>query len=428
MTTDQAETASQLSAMARLTAGASLPGPLFPEIGVIALVPDRWGPYWQLRHQILSRMARYFHVVWADLPPTWRQMFQRGDRSHSYPHPAALQVYTAPWFLRRVGRPVFFKKVTERARLRACREMLLARGCRRIVLYLWRPEFAGALEQIPYDLACYHIDDEYPYCTVEREVDPGQAALIRRVNHVFIHSLAMLRKKGGLNPNTELIPNGVDYERYASPTLEPGDLAAIPHPRIGYTGSLKRMIDWELLSALAARHPAWSFVFVGPTLRHTGIQGPLHTLKQRRNVYFLGPKVVEDLPAYPQHFDVAIMPYRVDAYTRYIYPLKLHEYLASGTPVVGSPIPTLQSFPDVIQIASNLDEWSHALSSALDSSQNSEETRGARQLVARSHDWEILSQKIVGSLMRRLGPNTESQWRSWAQHQGTQNALSPLCR
>lgn len=402
--------------------------PLFPDIGVIALVPDHWGPYWQLRHQLLSRVARYFHVVWADLPPTWRHPLQSSRGRDSTPRPAALQVYTAPWFLPRIGRPGFLKKWTERARLHACRDMLLAQGCRRIVLYVWRPEFDDALDQIPHDLACYHIDDEYPYSSVERPIDPQQADLIRRVDHVFIHSLAMMRKKGALNPNSELLPNGVDYRRYATPVPEPADLAQVPHPRIGYTGNLKRMINWELLLQLGAKHRDWSFIFVGPRSRHAGLDEQLALLQQYPNMYFLGPKSVDSLPAYPQHFDVAIMPYCVDAYTNYIYPLKLHEYLASGRPVVGSAISTLQSFRDVVLIADTVDQWSNALISALTASQNTDEARLTRQLVARAHDWEILTQKVVGSLMKRLGGETEDQWNAWLQHSGSQISVEALSR
>ena len=42
------------------------------DIGVMALVTDPWEIPWQPRHQILSRLARYFHVVWCSPAPWWR--------------------------------------------------------------------------------------------------------------------------------------------------------------------------------------------------------------------------------------------------------------------------------------------------------------------------------------------------------------------
>ena len=53
---------------------------------------------------------------------------------------------------------------------------------------------------------------------------------------------------------------------------------------------------------------------------------------------------MSELPSYTQHMDVSMLCYKVDDYTKFIYPLKLHESLASGLPCVGAPIRTLQEF------------------------------------------------------------------------------------
>jgi len=49
------------------------PQPALPDIGVLALVPERWGGTWLSRHQILTRPLRYFNVVWHNPPYEWRQ-------------------------------------------------------------------------------------------------------------------------------------------------------------------------------------------------------------------------------------------------------------------------------------------------------------------------------------------------------------------
>ena len=64
-------------------------------------------------------------------------------------------------------------------------------------------------------------------------------------------------------------------------------------------------------------------------------------------MHFLGGKPSKSLGAYPQHFDVCLMPYVIDDYTRYVYPLKMHEYLAGGRPVVSSPIRSVEDFKHV---------------------------------------------------------------------------------
>jgi glycosyltransferase involved in cell wall biosynthesis len=110
------------------------------------------------------------------------------------------------------------------------------------------------------------------------------------------------------------------------------------------------------------------------------------------------------LPAYTQHLDVCMLCYEVNGYTKFIYPLKLHEYLASGRPVVGSPIRSLQDFAHIIRLAHTTDEWSQAIQDSLSPAACSAEQVEARRRVARQHDWGRLAALIAQTLCGRLGP------------------------
>jgi glycosyltransferase involved in cell wall biosynthesis len=246
------------------------------------------------------------------------------------------------------------------------------------------------------------VDDEYSFSPTEVEISAAERSLLESSGQVFIHSPALMERKGGFNPNTDFVPNGVDYQLYATPVAEPEDLRNIPHPRIGYVGYLKRMLDWSMLLEVSTAHPQWSFVFVGPRSSHTDVEGLLDQMSRLKNVYFLGGKPTEQLGAYPQHFDVCIMPYHQDDYTQCIYPLKLHEYLASGKPVISTPIRSVLEFSDVITMASNSEEWSGAIERALSAQENSPSRRAERQRVAREHDWDRLVDKIARTIAKRL--------------------------
>jgi glycosyltransferase involved in cell wall biosynthesis len=313
-----------------------------------------------------------------------------------------LEIYEPQSWLLEFGRPAWLGNLTFRQRLQRAGKLLQRHGCHQTVLYLCQPEFAPALQLVPHQLSVYHIDDEYSYSPQEKPVGKAEARLIQTVGQVFIHSPAMLEKKGRLNPNTEFVPNGVDYKSYATPVPEPEDLRQIPGPRIGYSGMLKSQMNWPLLLELSGRHPEWSFVFVGGASRSWKSAEILQAFSTRRNVYFLGPKTTRDLARYPQHFQVCMMPYRNDGYTKFIYPLKLHEYLASGRPVVGSPLPTLQKFNSVVFLAETVDEWSVAITQALDDTVSSPSAVESRQSVARAHDWNALVAKIAGQMARGL--------------------------
>jgi PST family polysaccharide transporter len=374
--------------------------PRRPDIGIIALVPDRWGPMWQPRHQIMSRLAQHFHVVWVEPVHGWREAGARltaGTPAFSEPIPG-FQVYTPEAWLPRFHRAGRLNQTTLTARLSRAKAELVRRGAQTIVLYLWRPEFAPAVHALEHDLLCYHIDDEYTFSDRDQPIDPREAELLSKADQVFIHSPALMEKKGHINPRTLNVPNGVDYAAFATPVAEPADLAGIPHPRIGYTGWVKRQLDWELIETLVGRHPGWQFVFVGATSPHPELAPILERLNTRSNVHLLGGKSTAELAEYPQHFDVCVMPYAVNDYTRYIYPLKLHEYLAAGRPVVGARIRSLEAFSRVVGIADGADEWSAAIEAGLRNGARGPERSSERQAVAREHDWDVLTRHVASAI------------------------------
>ena len=359
---------------------------------------------------MLSRLAKYFHVVWMNYPPGWRNCLsarrqRRVSPADSPATPAGMQIYQPELWLPNLGRPAWLARLAARQRLKRARARLLAVGCTKLVLYLWRPEFAGALEQLPHDFSIYHIDDEYSFSSADVEISPAERRLLESAGQVFIHSPALMQKKGAFNPNTEFVPNGVDYRSFSTPVPEPEDLRRIPHPRIGYVGYLKRQMDWSLLLELSAVHSRWSFVFVGPRRPHAEIYGMLEQMSRRPNVYFLGGKPALRLGGYPQHFDACIMPYQLDDYTKYIYPLKMHEYLASGKPVVSSPIRSVEEFSHVIEIASSPAEWANSIEHSLSHDENTPDRRCERQAVAREHDWDPLVYRIARTIATNFDVN-----------------------
>jgi len=98
------------------------------------------------------------------------------------------------------------------------------------------------------------------------------------------------------------------------------------------------------------------------------------------------------------------MPDCVDEYTKYIYPLKLHEYLASGRPVVSFRIRSLARFAEFVMRTSTHDEWSQAIAKSLTASVGSTAQVEIRRNIARKHDWDILVERIARTLCQRLGP------------------------
>ena len=397
----------------------SQPRPALDDVGVLAMVPDLWGPKWQVRHHVLTRLTRYFHVVWME-PALWLRDALSGRRPPPLDEPlpdSSVQVYQPGRWLPQLFRPLWAARLLHRIRLGNANRLLKMRGCRRLVLYLWRPLYAEALHCVRHDLSCYHIDDDYSFGGAWTDFEKFEPQALAGVDQVFIHSPGLIERKGSAHPHVTFAPNGVDYETYARSRPEPADLAGIPRPRIGYAGYLKPQLDWPLIARLAERHSDWSFVFVGamtPSMvqspqQYTGLVKALEELSGRPNVHFLGAKTTLELIAYPEHFDVCAMPYVIDEYTHCIYPMKLHEALAAGRPVVGSKIRSLVDFAETIRLAEGEDEWSEALAASLEPAAGAPELVASRRAVAKQHDWSRTVDTIAETIAGRLGPEDASR-------------------
>ena len=154
---------------------------------------------------------------------------------------------------------------------------------------------------------------------------------------VFTGGHSLFEAKKHLHPNIHAFPSSIDaaHFRQARDRLQcaPEDQASIPSPRIGYFGVIDERLDLALLAELAALRPGWQFVMIGPVAKVDPA-----TLPRARNLHWLGQKAYADLPKYLAGWDAGIMPFAINAATRFISPTKTPEFLAAGIPVVSSPI------------------------------------------------------------------------------------------
>ena len=184
--------------------------------------------------------------------------------------------------------------------------------------------------------------------------------------------------------------------------MEPDRLKNIPHPRIGYIGILKLQLDFPLWLILADRHKEWSFVLVGPKGNLGENQILFQKLVERPNVFWLDGQPKKSLPAYTQHMDVCIMNYKVNSYTNLIYPLKLHTYLASGRPLVGSPIRSLLDYASIVALPRTPEEWSQEITKLLSQQGMFPSKVEQRRKVASQHDWQQLAATMAHTIYEKI--------------------------
>ncbi len=338
-----------------------------------------WDDLWQSRHQVMSLLAKEHKVLFVSPPFSRSQVFNAEERKRL---PASgvvhrrdnLYTLVFPKYLFEIYKYPWLGKILVYLRERHVRRIMKKLGFRDVVLFVWHPHFADVVGGFGEAVSCYYADDEFASFAglsehARNQVLQQEDALLSHVDIVFVSGPALMDKKNHYG-NAINVPMGADFELFsrsrAPETPVPADLEAVPHPRIGHIGNLNDKIDFRLVLEMSEARPNWSFVMVGPVnVRSAGFREDVELLRKRPNVYMLGSKARELLPNYIKGLDVCMMCYRTDGWARYIYPLKLHEYLASGKPVIGPPLMSLREFRGVVRIAETQEQWIDGIEAAL---------------------------------------------------------------
>lgn len=233
------------------------------------------------------------------------------------------------------------------------------------------------------EVVYYCVDDHASFSGYNRDqVLRDEEELSRRADLVVTTAQALQEAKKGWNRHTLLVPHGVDYEHFERSVTDnftiPMDLVDIPEPRLGFIGLIRDWVDLDLLASAARQRSHWHFVMIGDSTID------LSRYRAEPNLHFLGRKPYEELPAYCQHFDVGLIPFKVNDLTRAVNPIKLREYLAAGLPVVSTPMPEVQQYDHLIRISDSVDSFVEAIEASLG---EDSEARKTRSQTMRNESW-----------------------------------------
>jgi len=377
---------------------------------ILCFAPDPWDDIWRNRHQIMSLLAQQNKVLYVEPRPYLRPTIRRslsGEISWAdIRAPLVRKVRDGLY----IFRPPLYAPLSGREPLRtaldALRKGALRRAMHRLgmeqpIVWLFRPDMADVAGRYDERLLIYHIVDEYVGYEAldaqrQEKIRQRERDLIARADLVLVTSRTLLESKGGINPNTHWVPNAVDYACFRAGVAEerePTELAGLPHPRIGYVGAINDKIDVELLLHVAKAYPHGAIVLVGP-LRplSTETKQGIETLHSCPNVHFIGRVSVEEVPYFMAACDVGLLPYRRNAWTKHIHPLKMYEYLSCALPIVSTDIPAAHEEEQFIRIAADATGFVSAVSEALSS--DSEQLRTERRERASQNTWRHRVQHI----------------------------------
>ncbi|HTR88618.1 MAG TPA: glycosyltransferase [Solirubrobacteraceae bacterium] len=354
---------------------------------------------WTNQHHLMSRLARENRVLFVeslglrrpqlagrDLARIWRRLRRGLGPPRAADGLQVLSPLVLPFYRHRLIR-AFNERLLPALVRRAVRRL---RFGEHPILWAYVPQAEVLIDALRPSLVVYHcVDDMAAQAGIDAQTfRASERRFAPEADLVLASAPALAKRLRTLSDNVLDAPNVADTDLFAT-ALAPGPedpaLAALPHPRIVFTGAIvTTKLDVALIVGLARARPEWSFALVGPT----GPGDPradVSALAAEPNVHLPGLRAYEQLPAVLRSADAAIIPYARNELTRSIFPMKVYEYLAAGLPVVATELPALAGVAEV-RVAHDAPEMARLLEQEL--AADGPERRARRSAAAAAHSWE----------------------------------------
>lgn len=235
-----------------------------------------------------------------------------------------------------------------------------------VMLYIHFAPVAHLVERFEDPVVIYDILDDLSIyepdeigLPIERTVGYHHPSLMAAADLVMASSGELVVRHASERTDIVLAENGVDVSRFSTSGPHQ-DLGRTPI--VGYHGAVAHWFDFDLLEAVAAAHPEWTFPVVGPIRPDVAERVESIDLP---NVQFLGERSPDQIGSYVRSFTVGVVWFKVNRLTEGVSPLKVYEWLASGVAPVSVPLPAVMDDP-LVQIGHDATTMSHAIQSGID--------------------------------------------------------------
>ena len=277
-------------------------------------------------------------------------------------------------------------------------------GLTRPILWIAIPTAADMIGQFNERLVIYQVSDKYDANLMDHATD---LATIRKLHERAIDNADLVLYSGQKllaeaergREKSFLLEQAVDFDHWSqvgAGNLEIAEaVARIPRPRLGYFGAIEPwLVDQELITRALRERPDWQWIFIGNKSRGVEIEA-------LPNTHFLPPVPYQELLRYAAGFDVCVLPWdTAHSFTSYGSAIKVREYLATGKPVVISPLPEYESMSEVLRIARSHDDWFRLVEEAL---REDDPSAGlARQAAVAGGTWDARAEWVSSVIEETL--------------------------
>lgn len=367
---------------------------------------DWWYHHPHSKNHIMKRLARENRVMFVNsismgLPSVRSADFfakiRRKLRSYAKfvrRSPEGILVVTpivTPFFGSRSGRALNQFLLIVQIRL-----LMALFGFSRPVLWVAIPTARDVVGRLGEQELVYQVSDKYEANHMDHATKSDLIAslhrdMLARADIVYYSGRKLFEEAIEFREKSRLLEQAVDFEHFASTTAGehrvPADVAAIPKPLLGYFGAIEAwLVDQKLVAYVAEKRPDWHWVFIGLKSRELDIE-------RLPNVHFLGSRNYSDLPAYASRFDVCVLPWVTDnEFVSYGSAIKVREYLATGKPVVMTPLYEYEPLDGILRIARSYDHFIELVEAALED--RDPVARAVRQAAVRDKTWDVRTEEV----------------------------------
>jgi glycosyltransferase involved in cell wall biosynthesis len=246
------------------------------------------------------------------------------------------------------------------------------------------------MDHVPHQKLVYDCTDDWLAVRgIPRFLPDDELALLKRADLTLVPSRVLEERKGEVARRIVRVPHGALVERFFLSQKSPARDGIVT---LLYYGHLHRQhLDFNAIEILATSRPLWTVILVGPVKTSHAFPS---------NVRIVGQQPHSGLRELIREADVLILPYALNSYTEAVLPAKIYECLATGRPIVASPLPELEAdFSRYIEFARSPQEWVGAIEKTLES--ESHDRSAFRVEFAKRNTWDIRYlqiKELIGSV------------------------------
>lgn len=175
--------------------------------------------------------------------------------------------------------------------------------------------------------------------------------LVHQCDEIYVSSQGLLEKFKHLSKPIFWIPNGMNPEHFTRHSEFPKGAF-----KAAYIGALDDRLNYGLINGLLQNFENFRVVLVGPIKCKAAEEIILHS-----RVNYRGVVSSSGVSALIEDCEFGLIPFETNEFTKYIYPLKINEYLHLGLAVLSTNFADLTPFKEHIEVVESLEHACEAL-------------------------------------------------------------------